>query len=139
MKIVLAFILLLAPAYLAAGGTPTVCQNELSSWIKSGKKLSIVDIQSPEGFRAHNYAHSIATGNDPLKLKKVAGSVRSGSGTVVVVSAAGGDDAAGAADRLARWGVKRSRIVLLEGGMEAAAKNASCDCCKPAALPGENK
>jgi rhodanese-related sulfurtransferase len=113
-----------------------VCHNELSAWIKINQRLSIVDIQDAEGFRTHNYTHSLATGNNPVRLKTTAARLRSSKDKVIVVSAAGGSDAVQAMELLVRGGVKRSRILLLEGGMEAAAGKAACDCCKPAATSG---
>ncbi|HIJ88813.1 MAG TPA: hypothetical protein HPP97_14240 [Desulfuromonadales bacterium] len=136
MRHIVILILIFIPFILCAGQVPTVCHNELSSWIKAKQKLSIVDIQSPEGFREHNYSDSLASGNDPLRLKKIAARLRSAKGKVVVVSANGGDDALQATELLVRGGVKRSRVMLLEGGMEAAAKKTACDCCKPSSLQG---
>jgi rhodanese-related sulfurtransferase len=122
---------LLFPALTGAVETPGVCHNELSEWIKSKRPLAIVDVQDSAGFRAHNYDHSLAAENDPVRLKKIAEQLRGKQGRVIVVSADGGQDAVRAAEQLARNGVKRSRILVLEGGMAAAAKNAVCDCCKP--------
>jgi len=139
VKHIVALILILIPSLLTAGNIPSVCHNELSSWIKAKQKLSIVDIQNAEDFREHNYTDSLASGNDPLRLKKIAARLRSAKGKVVVVSATGGDDALQATELLVRGGVKRSRILLLEGGMEAAAKNAACDCCKPSSLQNAAK
>ncbi|QEM68806.1 hypothetical protein FO488_11980 [Geobacter sp. FeAm09] len=136
MKYVSALFLVLIPSLLWGGQVPTVCHNELSAWIKANKRLSIVDIQDVEGFRAHNYEHSFATGNDSARLQKIAAKLRSAGGKVIVVSATGGSDALHAAELLERGGVQHSRILLLEGGMEAAARNAACDCCKPA-RPGQ--
>jgi hypothetical protein len=124
--------MLLFPALTGAAGTPGVCHNELSEWIKSKRPLAIVDVQDSAGFRAHNYDHSLAAGNDPLRLKKIAAQLRDKQGSVIVVSADGGQDAVRAVEQLVRGGVSRSRILALEGGMAAAAKNAVCDCCKPA-------
>lgn len=124
-------LILLMPGILAAGQISTVCHNELSSWIATEQPVSIVDIQTAEGFRAHNYSHSLATGNISTRLKKIAAQLRSTTGKVVIVSATGGSDALRAKDLLVRGGVQRSRILLLEGGMETAAKNAACDCCLP--------
>ncbi len=132
VKIIGILMFLLAPSLLCAGESGSVCHNELSSWIRAGQPLVIVDIQDAEGFRAHNYDHSIAAGNDPVRLKKVASRLRSTKGKVVVVSATGGADAVHAAEQLVRGGVPRSRILVLEGGMQAAVKKAACDCCKPA-------
>ncbi|MDD2736552.1 MAG: hypothetical protein PHF56_21690 [Desulfuromonadaceae bacterium] len=139
MKRIVALIFIVIPSILFAGQAPTVCHNELSSWIKAKQKLSIVDIQSAEDFREHNYTDSLASGNNPLRLKKIAARLRSAKGKVVVVSATGGDDALQATELLVRGGVKRTRILLLEGGMEAAAKNAACDCCKPSSLQNTAK
>jgi rhodanese-related sulfurtransferase len=134
VKIIVVLLLILIPVLLFAGQVPTVCHNELSSWIKAKQKLSIVDIQSADEFREHNYTGSLASGNEPFRLKKIAARVRSTKDKVIVVSATGGDDALQATELLVNGGVKRSRIMLLEGGMEAAAKNAACDCCKPSSL-----
>lgn len=139
MKLIVVLLLILMPAHLTAGQAPTVCHNELSSWIKAKQKLAIVDIQSAEEFREHNYSDSLASGNNPLRLKKIAARLRATKGKVIVVSAKGGDDAQEATELLVRGGVKRSRVLLLEGGMEAAAKNAACDCCKPSSLQGAAK
>ena len=139
MKTIVVLLLILMPALLIAGQIPTVCHNELSSWIKTNQKLAIVDIQNAEEFREHNYADSLASGNDPLRLKKIASRLRSTKGKVIVVSTTGGDDALQASELLVRGGVQRARILLLEGGMDAAAKNATCDCCKPSSLQGEAK
>jgi len=129
----------LIPSLLIAGHIPTVCHNELSSWIKANQPLSIVDIQDAEGFRAHNYAHSLAVGNDPARLRKIAYRLRSTRGKVILVSSTGGTDALRAMEQLLRGGVQRSRILLLEGGMEAAAKDAACECCKPSSTQGVTK
>jgi len=139
VKKVLLLILSLIPSLLFAAQIPSVCHNELSSWIKANKALSIVDIQNAGEFREHNYEGSLATGNDPARLKKTARRLATAQGKVVVVSTDGGADAEKAALLLEKWGVSRSRILVLEGGMEAAAKNAACDCCKPAALQGAEK
>ena len=139
MKRLHILILLLIPTILAAGQLPTVCHNELSAWIKAGHALSIVDIQDSAGFRAHNYADSLAVGNDPARLKKIAVRLRSTKGKVIVVSASGGPDATQAMEQLVRGGVPRPRILLLEGGMAAAAKNAACECCKPSSPQSPEK
>jgi hypothetical protein len=139
LKRFLALLLLSIPTLLLAGQTPTVCHNELSTWLKTKQTLSIVDIQDSDSFRAHNYNDSVATGNDPSRLKKIAARLRSTKGKVILISATGGDDASKALELLVRGGVQRPRILVLEGGMEAAAKNAACDCCKPSSLPGEAK
>jgi rhodanese-related sulfurtransferase len=135
VNILVTLIAMLLPALLAASHIPTVCHSELSAWIQSDRKLSIVDIQNPEMFRAHNYAHSLATGNNPAQIKKISSKLRPGSDKVIIVSANGGADAVNALELLVRGGVKRSRILLLEGGMEAAARKTVCDCCKPSTAP----
>ena len=134
MKKVVLLVLLLIPALVLAGPFPSVCHNELSGWMKAQKPLAIVDIQDPAEFHSHNYENSLAAGRDPGRLKKIARRLRATQGKVVVVSSTGGADAGQAAERLVLAGVQRARILVLEGGMEAAAKNAACDCCKPAAL-----
>lgn len=136
MKKLILLLIILLPSILTAGTTPTVCHTELSSWVKSKHKLSIVDIQTPDDFRAHSYENSIATNNDPHRIKKAAARLRSNSGKIVIVSATGGDDASKAMDQLAGYGVARSRLLLLEGGMSAAVSKVSCSCCKPASLSG---
>jgi rhodanese-related sulfurtransferase len=136
MRKIILLLLLLIPALALAGEPGTVCHNELAAWIKADKSISIVDIQSAGEFRAHNYQQSLATGNDPGRLKKIARRLRAGKGKVILVSTTGGADATRAAERLALGGVQRSRLLVLEGGMDAAVKNASCDCCKPASLQG---
>ena len=132
-------LLVLIPSLVLADQVPTVCHNELSAWIKAKKPLSIVDIQSAAEFHEHNYDQSLPSANDPTRLKKIAARLRSSQGKVVVVSTSGGADAAQARELLALGGVQRSRILVLEGGMEAAAKNAACDCCKPASLQGASQ
>jgi rhodanese-related sulfurtransferase len=139
LKKLLVLIFILIPAMLMAAQVATVCHNELSAWIKADKVLSIVDIQDAAGFREHNYEHALAAGKDPARLKKIAQRLKTAKGKVIVVSPTGGADASKAAELLAAGGVSRDRILVLEGGMEAAASNASCDCCKPAALKGETK
>jgi rhodanese-related sulfurtransferase len=134
LKRIVVLIFIVIPSILFAAQAPTVCHNELSSWIKAKQKLSIVDIQNAADFREHNYTGSLASDNDPLRLKRIAARLRSTKGKVIVVSATGGDNALQATELLVNGGVKRSRIMLLEGGMEAAAKNAACDCCKPSSL-----
>ncbi len=129
-SILLAFFLI--PAALQASDLTTVCHTELLSWIRAGDPLSIVDIQSAEGFRAHNYQGAIAAGADPERLDGIAAELQGTAATVVVVSATGGADARQAARRLDRAGLDRFRIVVLEGGIEAAAKKLACDCCTPA-------
>lgn len=136
MKFFVTLLLILTPALLSAGQTPTICHNELSALLRTQEKLTIVDIQSKDEFRARNYAASIATGNDPRRLRKIAARLRSTRGKVVVVSASGGDDAEQAVKLLAQGGVAPSRLLLLEGGMTAAAGQASCDCCKTAPAGG---
>ena len=135
MKRIFILLIILIPSLLNAGQISTICHNELSSWIKAKKSLAIVDIQNAEEFKAHNYADSIATGNDPASLKKITARLRTAKGKVIVVSTTGGTDALQAVELLVRGGIKRSRIMILEGGMETAAKNAACDCCKTAS-PG---
>lgn len=131
MKGFLCLLILLFPALTGAAGTPGVCHNELSEWIKSRRQLAIVDVQDSAGFRAHNYDHSLVAGTNPGRLKKIAAQLRGKQRSVIVVSADGGQDAEQAVEQLVRSGVNRSRILILEGGMAAAAKNAVCDCCKP--------
>lgn len=131
---IIAILLLLVPSMVLAGSLPTVCHNELSAWIKAGKPLSIVDIQDADEFHEHHYDGSLAAGNDSVRLQKISHRLRSTKGKVIVVSSNGGADAERAAEGLAAGGVKRPRLLVLEGGMEAAAKNASCECCKPASL-----
>ena len=136
MKKVFWLILAFIPSLVFAAPIPSVCHNELSSWIKANKALSIVDIQDAGEFNEHNYEGSLATGNEPARLSKVARRLAATRGKVVVVSTNGGAVAEKASELLVKGGVSRSRILILEGGMEAAAKNATCDCCKPAALQG---
>jgi rhodanese-related sulfurtransferase len=133
VKSLLVLMALLIPSLLTAGEAASVCHTELSSWIRAGQPLVIVDIQDADGFRSHNYAHSIAVGNDQFRLKKIAARLRSAEGKVVVVSTTGGADAVQAAEQLVRRGVPRSRVLVLEGGMQAAVKKVACDCCKPVA------
>lgn len=121
--------LVLIPAAIQAAELSTVCHNELLAWMRAGRPLSIVDIQGAEDFRAHNYEGALATGSDPARINSLAARLQGEKGEVIVVSATGGADAQQAAERLARGGVERSRIYVLEGGMEAAAKKAACDCC----------
>jgi len=125
-------LIMLLPLTVQAAGLPTVCHKELLSWIRAKQPLSIVDIQSAEDFRAHSYENSIAAGAAPGRLNSIAKQIRGTKGTVIVVSATGGIEAEQATERLVRGGVRRSRIVVLEGGMEAAAQKSVCDCCKPA-------
>lgn len=132
MKRFFFLMMLLAPTLVYAAGTPGVCHNELSAWLKAKRPLSIVDLQDAAGFRAHNYDNSLAVGHDPVRLKNISARLRGRKGMVIVVSASGGDDALQATEQLVRGGVHRSRILVLEGGMAAAAKNAVCNCCKPA-------
>ena len=139
MKQLAVLIMLLLPSLISAGQVPRVCHNELSSWIKAGQTLAIVDIQGAEEFKEHNYAGALSAGSDPLRLKKIAARLRHTKGKVVVVSATGGADALQTMERLVRGGITRSRILLLEGGMEAAAANAVCDCCKPASIGNASK
>ena len=131
MKVFFCLIVLLSAAAAGVAAIPGVCNNELSEWIKSKRPLSIVDVQAASDFRARNYDQSLSTGNDPAHLKKIAVRLKGKPGEVVVVSADGGADALRAVEVLVRGGVKRSRVLILEGGMEAAATNATCDCCKP--------
>lgn len=137
-KLVLLFALLF-PATLQAGTFPQICPNELASWVKAKKDISIIDIQNSEGYRSHNYANSLETHNDLLLLKKIVAKLRNKRNRVIVVSDSGGAEAEQTAEQLVKWGVLRSRISLLEGGMEAAAQNAACQCCKPTSLAGTSK
>lgn len=139
MKRIILMIFLLVPSIVLAVSIPSVCHNELSAWIKANKAISIVDIQDDGEFGEHNYESSLATGNNPARLKNVAHRLSRSKGKVIVVSTMGGDDAVKAAEQLVKAGVQRSRILILEGGMEAAAKHAACDCCKPASLQGATK
>lgn len=132
MKYIVIFVLLLIPAIVFASQPTTICHNELAAWIEENRVVIIVDIQSPAEFREHNYTGAIPTGNDPLRLKKVSATLKSSKGKIILVSKTGGNDALKASDILAQGGVKRSRILILEGGMEAAASKAGCDCCNPA-------
>lgn len=125
--------IVLFPYVAFAGTIPTVCHNELTAWITSAKPLAIVDTQTAAQFKEHHYENSVPTGNRPQRLKQVAHRVRKAPGKVVVVSSTGGADAERSAERLIAGGVSRERILVLEGGMEAAANNALCDCCKPKA------
>jgi rhodanese-related sulfurtransferase len=136
MRTLLVMILLLLPSLVLAGQESTICHNELSAWIKSGKHLAIVDIQNAAAFQEHHYDTSLESGNEPARLKKISRRLRSSREKVIVVSSNGGADATRAVDKLVAGGVARSRILVLEGGMEAAARGATCDCCKPAALQG---
>jgi rhodanese-related sulfurtransferase len=136
MRKLFVMIMMLIPSFVLAGPIPSVCHDELSAWIKAGKSLFIVDIQDAEEFHEHHYDQSLATGNAPARLKKISRRLRSTKGKVVVVSSTGGADAVRAWEKLVLGGVQRSRVLVLEGGMEAAAKNAACDCCKPASLQG---
>ncbi len=131
MKSLFCLIVLLSAAVVGAAPIPGVCHNELSGWIKSGRPISIVDVQASSDFKAHNYDQSLSSGNDPVRLKKIAAQLKGKAGDVVVVGADGGADALHAVELLVRGGVKRSRVLVLEGGMAAAVKNATCDCCKP--------
>lgn len=136
---ILVLLLAVLPTTLMAGTFPAVCPTELASWIKANKDLALIDIQSKEDYRSHNYANSHETHNDQLLLKKVAAQLRKKQNRVIVVSATGGPEAVQAAERLTQGGVFRSRIMVLEGGMQAAAKNAACECCKPTSLAGASK
>lgn len=132
VKRMFCLMMVLFPACVFAAETATVCHNELSEWIRTKRPLAIVDLQHATDFRAHNYDHSLGAGTDPARLKKIATQLKNKNGRVVVVSSNGGDDASRAVEQMVSNGVQRHRMYILEGGMAAAAKNAACDCCKPA-------
>ncbi len=134
--IVLLILLLSVPRILSAASFPTVCHTELSSWIKTGQSLAIIDIQNLDDFRLHSYERSYATANNSGRIKKIARRLRAQKDRVVVVSGRGGSDAVRAAEMLAAHGIARSRIMLLEGGIQSSVKNVTCECCKPASLSG---
>lgn len=121
--------LFLIVAVPAVAEEPPLCHRELSDWIQGGHPLVLVDIQSDDGFRKHHYEGAIAAGPDPVRWAGIAGEILRREGTIVVVSATGGTKAREAVGELARHGIDPTRLRVLEGGMEAAAKAVACDCC----------
>lgn len=139
LKRIVLFLLAIIASPVFAGSMPLVCPDELSSWIKAQKPCFLVDIQSEEQYLKHHYDRSMAAGGSPRRLAKIARQVGSAKGKVVVVSSTGGADAQQAAELLVRFGVPRSRLLILTGGMDAAAKKVGCDCCRPGPVPEVGK
>jgi rhodanese-related sulfurtransferase len=132
MRLLLLLFLLIVPTPGFSTTEPTICHNELAAWMSSKKPLKIVDIQVADEFTEHHYDGSLPCGGNLRRLRKVSLRLRAGKEKIILVSTNGGADARQALETMVAAGVDRGRILILEGGMEAAARNAACDCCTPA-------
>jgi hypothetical protein len=102
----------------------------LKTWLRAGHPVAVVDIQPKGGFREHHFEGALPAAGSQ-ELDRIAQRLSRSKGDVVVVSPRGGEDALSAARRLARRGVDRERIAVLESGMEGAVGPAAgCDCCR---------
>lgn len=125
----------LAAASAGASELRTLDADTLTAWLRSGRAVAVVDLQPEDEFREHHFDGALSAAGGAEAIDRIARRLASSKGEVVVVSPRGGDDAVLAANRLARRGVARSRIRILEKGMAGALGEApGCACCK---LPEE--
>lgn len=120
----------LAAASAGASELQTLDADTLTAWLRSGRAVTVVDLQPPEKYREHHFDGALSAAGDPQAVDRIARRLARSKGEVVVVSPQGGDDAVRAANRLTERGVARSRIRILEKGMEGALGDApGCACC----------
>lgn len=127
-RVILLTVLLLLVALgttALAGNYNYVAPAQFKSWVESGKKLQIVDIQVPAEFQKRHLKGSIETGAYPVKstedkqrLDKIIPALAAGREDIVVVCPRGGGGAKNTADYLKEKGIAEGRILILENGIQ---------------------
>lgn len=123
---VMSVVLLVAFAASAfAASYNYVAPAEFKSWLESGKKMQIVDIQVPAEFQKQHFQGSIETNAYPVKsteekqrLDKTVTVLAASQEEVVVICPRGGGGAKNAYDYLKEKGVPEARLHILEKGIE---------------------
>jgi rhodanese-related sulfurtransferase len=95
------------------------------SWLESGRRVVIVDIQPPADFGKRHIKGAVETGAYPAKtaeeqqrLDKVLAEIAATTADVVIVCPRGGGGARNTFDYLVSRGVVVERLHILEKGME---------------------
>jgi len=99
--------------------------DDFKTWIESGKKVRIVDIQVPQEFQEHHFKGSLETNAYPVKsaeekkqLDRVLPILSAGTEEVVVICPRGGGGARNAYDYLKEKGIAQSRLYVLQDGIK---------------------
>lgn len=151
MKQIIAMALLLCCATGSmAAGYNYVEQDQFRQWLEKGKEMTILDIQVPAEYQKHHFkgametnAYPVKSADDKQKLDAALPRLSATRSDVVVICPRGGGGAKNTFDYLKGKGIAESRIYILKEGMqgwphkdlvvgiEAAARDVACDCCKP--------
>ena len=118
-------LLLSALPVLATAADYRYVQPDLfRSWLESGRKVVIVDIQSPEEFGKRHIKGSLETNAYPVKsaeeqarLDMALAEITATTADVVIVCPRGGGGAKNTFDYLLKRGVGLERLYILEKGM----------------------
>lgn len=109
----------------SAGSYNYVDPEDFKSWIETGKKVRIVDIQVPAEFLKHHFKGALETNAYPVKsaeekqrLDQVLPLLASGNEEIVIVCPKGGGGAKNAYDHLRERGIPDDRLYVLMDGMK---------------------
>lgn len=128
MKRIAVLTVLLLVAFSAAafaGGYNYVAPAEFKSWLETGKKVQIVDIQVPAEFQKQHFQGALETNAYPVKsteekqrLDKVLPQLAASQDEVVIICPRGGGGAKNTYDYLEDKGIPVARLKILEKGVE---------------------
>lgn len=128
MKRIAVLTVLLLVAFSAAafaGGYNYVAPSEFKSWLETGKKVQIVDIQVPAEFQKQHFQGALETNAYPVKsteekqrLDKVLPQLAASQDEVVIICPRGGGGAKNTYDYLEDKGIPVARLKILEKGVE---------------------
>lgn len=124
--LLLGLLLTLVSATLVyAGDYNYVTPDNFKTWLETGKKMAIVDIQPSADFQKHHFAGSLETNAYPVKtdeerqrLDKTVPLLTAATVDIVVVCPRGGGGAKGTYDYLKSKGIDEKRLLILESGMQ---------------------
>lgn len=136
--LLIAFGALVAAAPCVAAGYSYVTADQLKERLAAGSSTTvIVDLQPADEFRERHFNDSVWIGPLPgkaraalKKLDRIARKQLRSRADIVIVSCTGAADAEQALERLSGHGIARKRLLILEHGMDAAARGVGCDCCR---------
>lgn len=122
---VITAMLVSCAASALAGSYNYVAPAEFKTWLESGKKVQIVDIQVPAEFQKQHFQGSMETNAYPVKsadekqrLEKVVPVLAASQVEVVVICPRGGGGAKNTYDYLKEKGIPEARLRILEKGVE---------------------
>lgn len=123
--VMLVVLALFAAGAAFAGDYRYVKQEQFRDWLKSGKRMVIIDIQVPAEFARRHFRGSIQTGAFPAKSeadrRKLDGAVQTAAGSaddIVIICPRGGGGAKNAYEYLKERGMAEKRLHILEKGMQ---------------------